>query len=86
MDPRFNRDGTRLTRKELLAGAGATAAMATMPRSASAAGLASIAKMLGVDPKHAGTGMSFDVGCSYPVTGPAAIFGAHVTDIPRMAF
>jgi len=75
-----------LTRREMLVGAGAAAAVAAMPRPASAAGFAEFAAMLGVDPKHAGKGLSFDVGCSYPVTGPAAIFGSHVTDIPRLAF
>ena len=86
MDSHHGRVGYRLTRKEMLVGAGATAAAAAMPRAASAETLASIAKMLGVDPKHAGKGLSFDVGASYPVTGPAAIFGSHVTDSPRLAF
>jgi branched-chain amino acid transport system substrate-binding protein len=81
------RVGNSLTRKEILAGMGATAAAASIaPRIASAETIDQIAKLIGVDPKHAGKGMSFDVGASYPVTGPAAIFGSHVTDIPKMAF
>ena len=48
MDSRYGRVGNRLTRKEMLAGVGATAAAAAMPRAASAQSVASIAKMLGV--------------------------------------
>ena len=81
------RVGNGLTRKEILAGMGSAAAIAAMPPlSARAATLSNLAKLLSVDPKYAGKGLSIDVGCSYPVTGPAAIFGSHVTDTPRMAF
>ena len=81
------RVGTSLTRKQMLAGMGSAAAMAAIrPDAAYAASLAQISKLLGVDPKYAGKGLSIDVGCSYPVTGPAAIFGSHVTDFPKLAF
>jgi len=80
------RVGNGLTRKEMLAGLGAAAAVAGVPRPSDAASLQELAKMLGVDSKHLGKGLTFDVGCSYPVTGPAAIFGSHVTDAPNMAF
>jgi branched-chain amino acid transport system substrate-binding protein len=75
-----------LTRKEILAGIGSAALAGMVPSAASAASLQDIAKMLGVDPKYAGKGLTLDVGLSYPVTGPAAIFGSHVTDAPKMAF
>jgi len=75
-----------LTRKEMLAGLGSAAAMVGMSGAAQAAQIAQIAEMIGVDSKHAGKGMTFDIGMSAPVTGPAAIFGAHVTDIPMLAF
>jgi ABC-type branched-subunit amino acid transport system substrate-binding protein len=69
----------------MLAGLGSAAAMAGLSSSAQAAQIAQISQMLGVNPKYAGKGMTFDVGMSYPVTGPAGIFGAHVTDIPMLA-
>ena len=81
------RIGYGLTRKELLAGMGAAAAIAGTPRIASAAiDVTGLAKMLDVDPKYTGKGLTLDVGMSYPVTGAAAVFGAHVTDTPGMAF
>ena len=77
--------GLGLTRKEMLAGMGSAAAMAGLSGSAQAATLAQIAEMIGVDPKHSGKGMTFDLGMSAPVTGPAAIFGSHITDVPNLA-
>jgi branched-chain amino acid transport system substrate-binding protein len=75
-----------LTRKEMLAGMGSAAAIAGLSHSAQAAQIAQIAQMIGVDSKHAGKGLTFDIGMSAPVTGPAGIFGSHVTDIPNLAF
>lgn len=45
-----------------------------------------VAKLLKVNPKYAGKGMTFDVGAVYPVTGPGDIYGAHLSDMPNMAF
>lgn len=76
------------TRRQILAGIGSTAAVAgaTPVFGAAATDLESIKKMLKIDPKYSGKGMTFDVGAVYPVTGPGNLFGAHVSDIPNLAF
>ena len=86
MEVRNGGRGFGLTRKEMLAGLGSAAAMAGMSGSARAAQLAQIAELIGVDAKHSGKGLTFDIGMSAPVTGPAGIFGSHVTDLPKLAF
>jgi len=78
-----------LTRRQLLAGIGSAAAVAgaaPLLGAAGSPGLADIARMLKVDPKYAGKGLTFDLGAVYPITGPGDIYGAHLSDIPKMAF
>jgi branched-chain amino acid transport system substrate-binding protein len=78
----------RLSRRQILAGLGSTAAVAGATPLLGAAGtdINSIKQLLKIDPKHAGAGMRFDIGAVYPVTGPGNLFGSHVTDIPKLAF
>jgi ABC-type branched-subunit amino acid transport system substrate-binding protein len=77
-----------LNRRQLLAGIGSAAAVAgTAPLAGSAADdLNAIKSLLKIDPKHAGKGLTFDIGAVYPITGPGALFGGHVSDIPNLAF
>ena len=82
---------TTLNRRRMLAGIGSVAAVAGAAPLLGAAPMAtpdlqSVARMLKVDPKYAGKGLTFDVGAVYPITGPGDIYGAHLGDIPRMAF
>ena len=79
----------RLTRRDMLAGIGSTAAVAGATPLLGAAGtpsISDIAKLLKIDPKYSGKGMTFDVGAVYPITGAGNIYGAHLSDIPKMAF
>jgi len=87
-DDEANARRRSLTRREVLAGIGSTAALAaaTPVRAAATPSLPEVARLLGVDAKHAGKGLSFDVGAVYPVTGPGSIYGAHLSDIPNLAF
>lgn len=78
-----------LRRRELLAGIGATAlAGRAVPARAAArvSSLSDVAKLLKVDPRFAGKGLSFDIGAVYPQTGSGDVYAAHLSDIPNLAF
>ncbi len=47
---------------------------------------ASIARLLGVEARHAGRGLTFDIGAVYPETGPGAVYSSHLADVPKLAF
>jgi branched-chain amino acid transport system substrate-binding protein len=78
-----------LTRRDMIAGIGSAAALAggvPLLGAAATPSLDDVAKMLNVDPKYAGKGMTFDVGAVYPMTGPGNVYGPHLSDVPNMAF
>jgi ABC-type branched-subunit amino acid transport system substrate-binding protein len=78
-----------ISRRDVLAGLGSLGAVAAASPLLAASGtpsISDIARMLNVDPKYAGKGLSFDVGAVFPVTGPGDVYGAHLSDIPNMAF
>jgi ABC-type branched-subunit amino acid transport system substrate-binding protein len=78
-----------LSRRQALAGIAAAACAPFRGRASAAASanrLAGIANLLGIDRRYAGAGLSFDIGAVYPVTGAGGVYGAHVTDIPKLAF
>ena len=79
---------SKLSRADVLAGLGAAAlAGAARPALAAAPGdLAGIARLLGVNRRYAGAGLTFDIGAVYPQTGAGAVYGAHLSDIPDLAF
>ncbi len=74
------------SRRTMLGGVAAAAAMLGSPMVASAApDYNRIAKLLGVDPKFSGKGLSLDIGMVFPLTGSGAVFGSRLTDLPKMA-
>jgi len=79
---------SKLSRADMLAGLGAAAlAGAARPAQAAASGdLSEIARLLGGDPRYAGAGLTFDIGAVYPQTGAGAVYGAHLSDMPDLAF
>jgi branched-chain amino acid transport system substrate-binding protein len=89
-DERDSNASGHLSRGQLLRGTAATAAAlaaAGSPRLGSAApDSKTMAKLLGVDPKYAGKGLTFDLGMVFPLTGSGAIFGNRITDLPKKAF
>ena len=79
---------SKLSRADMLAGLGAAAlAGVAHPALAAAPGdLSEIARLLGVDRRYGGAGLRFDIGAVYPQTGAGAVYGAHLSDIPDLAF
>jgi len=81
-----------LTRRDLLAGIGSAAAIAGgvpllgATEMTGVPSLGDVAKMLKIDSKYSGKGLTFDVGAVYPATGAGDVYGAHLTDIPKLAF
>ena len=89
MDHQDNGRGGRISRGDLLRGIGSAAAVAGGVPLLGAAGssdIASIAKLLNVDTKHTGKGMTFDLGAVFPVTGGGNIYGSRFADVPKLAF
>jgi branched-chain amino acid transport system substrate-binding protein len=77
-----------LRRRELLAGLGAAALVGRAARASAeeTPSLAEVEKMLGVDRRYAGKGLSIDIGAVYPLTGAGDVYAAHLCDIPNLAF
>ncbi len=78
-------------RGRFLAGLGAAAAATAtgIPNVASALSgvptLDQLKKLLEIDPKHSGNGMTVDCGLVFPLTGFGAIYGTHMMDLPHLA-
>lgn len=77
------------SRRQALAGIAAVACTGLLEAPGAAetsSRLSAIAKLLGVERRYAGAGLRFDIGAVYPETGAGAVYGAHVGDIPKLAF
>ncbi len=80
-----------LSRSSFIAGvsAAAAASAAGVPMPASALSgvptLPQLKKLLAIDDKHSGKGMTFDCGLVFPLTGFGAIYGSHMMDLPHLA-
>ncbi len=82
-----NAPNASFSRRSFVAsGLAAAAALGAAPLAATAApDYNRIAKLIGVDPKYAGKGLSLDIGMVFPLTGSGAVFGNRLTDLPKMA-